>query len=1077
MLGDIFDCINKIIQVEKLSVQFNDYLKNITLDQYVYSQSELDNVFKKKLTVDLPPELESILKDRSSKYSIGVFPEIQRIWVIKGHSLYLWNYMTNDIFKYQAREQIIYKVGLTKPKFGTFDEDIEWVLVVVTSNQTLLYGISSYLVKLVLSKDKVFKTNTSNIIIKSIHGAHNGRIFGLGDDGHIYEIEYPVQGSVCQLKCHTEEASFGLLSYFIKQTPNAKAKSITMDEKHKALYVLTEKNDIKIVRLDDGMGTFALSEQIENINDKVNSYLLQKMQAYQTESVPASILSTIGSILTPRPFDIISIHTIPSETISFCAVTSHGCRLYFTPNLSYIRLPPYLNDQPLAIQPHQSLSSSYYNDGIFTGIINHSSSLSYLWTVDYQQFHDFSIQEVSSMVQVNNSPLAFCILPSQSSSSLTPDRFYEPIYSPIDSPTSLCLAIDHEGAHFFEKQRPIQTLYRYVVELKEFTDFKKHIDRFNKDYGITNSIALLFNILSSNQSIIYKQKDIIPYLIQTEEQLNQGSILYYTHIVKQSWNMDVLTFNEGSMATIDSFAQCKSELQNFYALLEIIKGYGTFLSTINNIQLLLSKTIQTISFILYLMENQLQFENVNETAFSELVGTDKGLAILKTLVENVITINASYNKSWVNEFLKSQCPTLFGDKQQLELFEGDEYLARAMSNEDEQQRTLLLDQSVPHYLTSFNYLSYEKQNDICKVYQKLKYYRGYVILSIQISQQQVINKDQQADNNSNNKLTLIDINHGYSMILSLLNHLKQEQQETVIDVVHMILNTSQEKQLHCLIYTWLIEHQRLYDIFQIKTPYLLDFLENEYEDKVVGLDWLWKYYDAHQDVSKATTYLIQLATKIPFISLHDRIQYIQLAIQRQPTTELETLYKSASIQQEIAQRMNAKQTDNENEKDNECMDRISSWLLDKQDLLTDFAIHYEFWDQAILLMELIHSPDTKQLYQAWTLLLKQQQANWENMKSLVCSLGKQLYPSSITFPVYLIVTLLESHCCSTQKEYSSFLEVGWIVNILIGDIDIPKSILEDAYSTLLENKISPWQDEDYKHYLEQQFDYLKNKSF
>ncbi|CAO3651845.1 unnamed protein product [Cunninghamella echinulata] len=988
--------------------------------------------------------------------------------------------MTNDIFQYQARDQIIYKVGLTKSKLGAFNENIEWVLVVVTSNQTLLYGISSYLVKLVLSKDKVFKTNTSKIIIKSIHGAHNGRIFGLGDDGHIYEIEYPVQGSICQLKCHTEEASFGLLSYFIKQTPNAKAKSITMDEKHKALYVLTEKNDIKIIRLDDGMGTFSLNEQIENINDKVNFYLLQKMQAYQTESVPASILSTIGSILTPRSFDIISIHTIPSETISFCAVTSHGCRLYFTPTLSYIRLPPYSNDQPLAIQSHQSLSSSYYNDGIFTGIINHSSSssLSHLWTVDYQQFHDFSIQELSSMIQVNNSPLAFCILPSQSLSSPTLDRFYEPIYSPIDSPTSLCLAIDHEGAHFFEKQRPVQILYRYVMELKEFSAFKKHIDRFNKDYGIINSIALLFNILSSNQTIVYKQKDVIPYLIQTEEQLNQGSILYYTHILKQSWNIDVLTFNEGSTVTIDLLTRCKSELQNFYTLLETIKGYGTFLPTINNIQLLLSKTIQTISFILYLMENQVQFENVNETVFSELVGTDKGLAILKTLVDKVITINASHNKSWVNEFLKSQCPTLFGDKQQLELFEGDEYLARAVENKDEQQCILLLDQSVPHYLASFDYLSSEKQNDICMVYQKLKYYRGYVILSIQISQQQqqVINKDQQADNN---KSTLTGINHGYSMILSLLNHLKQEHQETVINVVHMILNTSQEKQLHCLIYTWLIEHQLLQDIFHINTPYLLDFLEYEYEDKIIGLDWLWKYYDAHQDASKAATYLIQLATKIPFISLHDRIQYIQLAIQRQPTTELETLYKSASIQQEIAQKMMIKQNNNdkENGKENDRMDRINSWLLDQQDLLTDFAIHYEFWDQVILLMELIHCSDTKQLYQAWTLLLKQQQANWENMKSLVSSLGKQLYPSSITFPVYLIVTLLESHCCSTQKEYSSFLEVGWIVNILIGDIDIPKPILEDAYSTLLDNKISPWQDKDYRHYLEQQFDYLKNKSF
>lgn len=256
---------------------------------------------------------------------------------------------------------------------------------------------------------------------------------------------------------------------------------------------------IQIIRLDDGMGTFTLNEQIENINDQVNSYLTQKMQEYQTEPVPASILSTIGSILTPRTFEIISIHALPSNTISFCAVTSHGCRLYFTPTLSHVHIPPYLGDQPLAIQSNQSLSSSDYNDGIFTGIINENSSTSQLWVTGYQQFHDSSIQELSSTIKLNRSLVAFGIFPKNK-------YFYEPIYSTIDSPNSLCLVLDKECANFYERQRPINILYRYLEELNNFADLKKHIDLFNSQYGIENSISLLLSILSTNQSITDKQR-------------------------------------------------------------------------------------------------------------------------------------------------------------------------------------------------------------------------------------------------------------------------------------------------------------------------------------------------------------------------------------------------------------------------------------------------------------------------------------------------------------------------------------------------------------------------------------------
>ncbi|CAO3651453.1 unnamed protein product [Cunninghamella blakesleeana] len=803
------------------------------------------------------------------------------------------------------------------------------------------------------------------------------------------------------------------------------------------------------------MGTFTPSKQIEKINDQVNSYLTQKIQDYQSEPVPASILSTIGSILMPRTFDIISIYALPSDKISFCAVTSHGCRLYFTPTLSHIRLPPYLNNQPLAINSTQSLSASDYKEGIFTGIINEIGS-SKLWVTGYQQFYDSSIQELSSTIKLNRSVIAFDIIPKS-------NHFYEPIHSSIDSLDSLCLALDKENVNFYERQRPINILYRYLEELNNFNDLKDHIDHFKNQYGIENVISLLLNILSINQSMIDKQKEIIPYLIQTDEQLHQGSILFYTHIMKQLWNMNVLEFNETSIAKIKLLTLNRVQLEQLYALLRTIKGYNLYLSTIGNIQSLIEKTVQIIAFIIFLMENQVEFDHINETTvFSEFVGTDNGLSILRSLVDKAIVIHASLNKPWVNEFLKSQCPSLFGDNIQLELYEGDEYLARAKIVEDQQQQFILLEQSVQHYLASFDRLSFEKRNEICETYQLLEYYQGYIKFSLQITKQ---------DNGNNLSITSNSgINHGYSMLVSLLNHIKQSELK-LSTILHWILTTSQEKNLHQLIYTWLIEHQNINLIFDMDIPYLLDFLENEYDDKRIGLDWLWKYYDKHQDESNATIYLVKLAKEIPNIPLNSRVNYIDLALQRQPTDELEAINDAAIIQQEIARRIKAI-NDGDDSDDNKA---INSWLLDMNDLLTQFAIRYEFWDQVILLMEHIGQIDFSQLSKAWTLLLKQQ-SNLDELESMVTSLGEQLYPSQVAFPVYLIVTILESHCFNDyyQKDSQS-LNVGFIVNILI-DIHIPKTILVDAYSTLLENKASPWKTEDHLRYLEQQYDYLKNSS-
>ncbi len=135
---------------------------------------------------------------------MGIFPEINRVWMTIDNHLYLWNYDAPDglgelINTFEDPDQVIVNVSLVKPIPGVFLEQIEYLLVVSTPLEITLLGIAFSEPKrgnLPRSALTIYKTDMScyadGVNMSSIVGTKKGRIFMRGNDGQLFELVYQV---------------------------------------------------------------------------------------------------------------------------------------------------------------------------------------------------------------------------------------------------------------------------------------------------------------------------------------------------------------------------------------------------------------------------------------------------------------------------------------------------------------------------------------------------------------------------------------------------------------------------------------------------------------------------------------------------------------------------------------------------------------------------------------------------------------------------------------------------------------------------------------------------------------------
>lgn len=288
--------------------------------------------------------------------SQGLFPEIERAWIVIDTRLYLWNYLdaSQSAFEsYEHPERVIQSVGLVKPKAGVFIDSIKYVLVICTSSSISLLGLafdeapasgvngpssasaasgssgpsSSTAVRRASSTKqlKLFVTEmsvtTDGVHLSDVCGTEAGRIFCKGNDGCLYEILYQANegwfSHRCALRNVTNPRLSNLVPSFIQGKQKESLDFVTVDSARNVVYTLHKGTEIEIYHLPT----------------KDSSKPPVRIARAKDICRHANMMCPNTTLLQPNEFLITWMKPISaseSRNIHLVAVTSKGVRLYFT---------------------------------------------------------------------------------------------------------------------------------------------------------------------------------------------------------------------------------------------------------------------------------------------------------------------------------------------------------------------------------------------------------------------------------------------------------------------------------------------------------------------------------------------------------------------------------------------------------------------------------------------------------------------------------------------------------------------------------------------------------------------------
>lgn len=415
---------------------------------------------------------------------------------------------------------------------------------------------------------------------------------------------------------------------------------------------------------------------------------------------------------------------------------------------------------------------------------------------------------------------------------------------------------------------------------------------------------------------------------------------------------------------------------------------------------------------------------MEKKTFKDLVTTTTGHNSLAHLVTEAIRQTASHTSTpMITSYLVKHCPTLLPWPK----YEADEYLSRA-------EHTHLPDnlaKALEKYLASPD-LTDDARRTVCTRFQAMDYATGVITLTL-------ANGDD------------------FAPILALLTMNDDHRISTVLPLI--LDDHPNHTALHCAIYTWLIDHDKMQILYETYTDRdmttrhtLTPFLEKDGAPE--RLDWLYRYYDHQHDREASAGVLTRLATETRNISLDRRIAYLRLALDRSPPSpSLQHLYDVALVQQEIAAQLPSEERD----------DRLVSRLVGVDDLLTDYAVAFFLWPQVLLLLATMPRVDDVLMYKAWTGVI-QDEKDLDALADRFVALGHKLYPSIALFSICKFFLPHASHSRSFTLDSLDLLvrmmearvkderKPGFVVDLFV-KIGVPPSLLLDAYEYFVIEKV------------------------
>jgi len=284
----------------------------------------------------IPDQVFERLNTGEVNTKLGLFASLGYAWASIDSSLFLWDYShpSPDLIGYEDATHPITAVALVAPKPGVFVNTITHILVVATTAEIVLLGLSAVPTPSGLKAVSLYQTKMAvhrgGSDVSIIRGTASGRIFfGGNSDTDIYELFYQQEERWFSSRCGKINHTHPGWSSVVPSVPGFGQRSnevlvdICIDDTRNLLYSLSSKSTIRTYHLET-------ADKLTKVIEKDKHSCLRDI---------AHMVG--GSPLLNDKMDIVSLSAISvteASKLHLAAITNTGCRLFLsaTSSASYI---------------------------------------------------------------------------------------------------------------------------------------------------------------------------------------------------------------------------------------------------------------------------------------------------------------------------------------------------------------------------------------------------------------------------------------------------------------------------------------------------------------------------------------------------------------------------------------------------------------------------------------------------------------------------------------------------------------------------------------------------------------------
>ncbi|KAK4336201.1 Nucleoporin NUP157 [Rhodotorula toruloides] len=523
-------------------------------------------------------------------------------------------------------------------------------------------------------------------------------------------------------------------------------------------------------------------------------------------------------------------------------------------------------------------------------------------------------------------------------------------------------------------------------------------------------------------------------------------------------------------------------------------AYAAEQASLSALRLLLTQSVEAISFILLLIDYKLQDivatcpsdlqQQLAEISYAELLTTKKGRDVARGLVSAVINqqIGRHLSVDAISETLQQRCGS-FCSADDVLLYKAIESMRRAKDTYDSTERTECLRESLRLFTKAASHLSLDRLQEICKEYTSMRYAVGVIDLSLACAR--TWDSSERAITYWLDECPSNDAREGayktrqacHKLVFASLEEMDRllddaskpnkpagsmsyEEADSLRTNAYNKALSVKDEFFHFELYDWYLSRGLTNQLLETRTPYLEGFLARE-PTTLEKSDLLWQYYVRTSRYARAASVLASLAETPAFpLSLQKRVEYLSLAVGNaksqipsssrgdavQFLTDVEEKLEVAQVQIEIFRAIEESKMPQDEKQ--QWLDKVEDRLFTITELYSEFAEPLELLEVILLIFHVSDHRDPFLVTATWEAILARAQEEQPDhpidaVAAKVTQLGYRFHTSDVSFPLPDLIALLEKFSYERQGD----ARPGW-VPLAIHDAGVPFEAIFAVYDEL-----------------------------